>query len=222
MHKRARLITALLTRVTRVSAILAVASASTSAPLIAASDARSEVEVRGGTVHFEAPTTVPSIKVHGKSTELDARASVRDIDDSLSLESIEATLPVKSLATGMFVRDEHMRKLVFTNADGSTPDVTFVSNGASCTSDRVKRQTECTVSGELTIRGVARPFTMTLAINRSGTMFRASGDGFLKLSAYGIEQPAQFGVRVSDTVKLHFDFVARPAVETIARSGSSR
>src|SRR5262245_17968370 len=124
----------------------------------AASDAWSAVEVRGGTASFEASTNVPAITVHGKSTELDARANVRDGSAGLTVVSAEATLPVKSLATGMGLRDEHMRKLIFTNADGSVPDVKFVSREANCSSDASKRQAACTVSGDLAIRGILRSF----------------------------------------------------------------
>lgn len=190
--------------------------------VLAAPDVWSAVEVRGGTATFEASTNVPAITVHGKSTELDARASVRDGSAGLSLESAEATIRVKSLATGMSLRDEHMRKLVFTNPDGSMPDVRFVSRQANCTSDGTKRQAACKVSGDLAIRGVRRPFTMTLTVTRDGAAFRAAGDGVVKLSAYGIEQPSQFGVRTRDEVKLHLDFMARPATNTTARLGADR
>jgi polyisoprenoid-binding protein YceI len=204
------------------AAILVFAAAFGAAPRAAAPGVCLHVEVRDGTASFDAPTTISAINVHGKSTGLGARASVREGSDGLALESIEATLPVKSLATGMGVRDEHMRKLVFTNPDGSMPDVTFVSRDATCAPEAGKRQAACTVSGELAIRGIPRPFTMTLMVSRAGAEFRAAGDGVLKLSAYGIERPAQFGVRVNDDVKLHLDFTARPAPVATARLGASR
>jgi polyisoprenoid-binding protein YceI len=186
----------------------------------AAADAWSIVEVRGGTAVFDAATNVSAITVHGKSTELDARASVREGSDGLALERVEATLPVKSLATGMGLRDEHMRKLIFTNPDGSVPDVKFVSREATCAPDASKRQAACTVSGDLAIRGILRPFTMALVVSRNGSAFRAAGDGIVKLSAYGIEQPSQFGVRTLDDVKLHIDFTARPAGGATASGGT--
>jgi polyisoprenoid-binding protein YceI len=188
----------------------------------AAPDAWSVVEVRGGTASFDAATNISAISVHGKSNELDARASVREGSNGLALESVEATLPVKSLATGMGLRDEHMRKLVFTNPDGSVPDVRFVSKTATCAPDAAKRQSAtCTVAGELAIRGILKPFTMTLVVSRDGAGFRAAGDGIVKLSTYGIEQPSQFGVRTRDDVKLHLDFTARPSTMT-ARLGGTR
>jgi polyisoprenoid-binding protein YceI len=189
----------------------------------AGADAWSPVEVRGGTASFDAATNVSAINVHGKSTELDARASVLEGPAGISLDRVEATLPVKSLATGMGVRDEHMRKLIFTNPDGTVPDVKFVSHDATCAPSGAKGQAACTVAGELAIRGLLRPFTITLTVSReSGGGFRAAGDGIVKLSAYGIEQPSQFGVRTRDEVKLHLDFTAHPTGVSTARAGSTR
>jgi polyisoprenoid-binding protein YceI len=188
----------------------------------AAPDAWSVVEVRGGTASFDAPTNVSAISVHGKSNALDARASLHEASDGLVLEHVEATLPVKSLLTGMGLRDEHMRKLIFTNPDGTVPDVKFVSREATCAPDASKHQATCTVAGELAIRGILRPFTMTLMVSRNGGAFRAAGDGVVKLSTYGIEQPSQFGVRTTDDVKLHLDFTARPVSAPMATLGGTR
>jgi polyisoprenoid-binding protein YceI len=187
----------------------------------AAPEPQSAVDVRG-TASFDAATNIATISVHGKSSELDARATVRDGSDGLALDVVEVRLPVKSLTTGMGLRDDHMRKLVFTNPDGSMPDITFVSREAVCSPDDAKRQARCSVSGDLAIRGIQRPFTMTLIVSRDGAGFRAAGDGVVKLSTYGIDQPSQLGVRTRDDVKLHLDFTARPAAITSARLGGTR
>jgi polyisoprenoid-binding protein YceI len=209
-------------RTTAATCGVVIAAAMFAARVSAAPDAWSVVEVRGGTASFDALTNVSAISVHGKSTALDARASVREASEGLVLERVEATLPVKSLVTGMGLRDEHMRKLIFTNPDGSVPDVKFVSREATCAPDAAKHQASCTVSGELAIRGILRPFTMTLMVSRNGGAFRAAGDGIVKLSTYGIEQPSQFGVRTTDDVKLHLDFTARPVSVASATLGGTR
>lgn len=189
---------------------------------VSAAPETQSVEVRGGTASFAAATNIPTINVHGKSSQLDARATVREGSDGLALETVEARLPVKSLSTGMGLRDDHMRRLVFTNPDGSVPDITFVSREAACAADAAKRQATCTVVGDLAIRGIQRPFTMTLIVNRDGAGFRAAGDGIVKLSTYGIDQPSQLGVRTRDEVKLHLDFVVRPAVIDTAQLFGAR
>src|SRR6185295_14242270 len=72
------------------------------------------VEVRSGTAAFDVDTNVSAISVHGKSNALTARLRLRQAPDGPKLEAIEAALPVKSLNTGMGMRDEHMRKYIFT------------------------------------------------------------------------------------------------------------
>ena len=207
-------------RTTATCALVMASAIFASRGVSAAAESPSVVEVRGGTASFQAATNIPTINVHGKSSELDARATVREGSDGLELELVEARLPVKSLTTGMGLRDDHMRKRVFTNPDGTVPDITFVSREAVCSPDASKRQAKCSVSGELAIRGIQRPFTMTLIVSRDGAGFRAAGDGIVKLSTYGIEQPSQLGVRTRDDVKLHLDFTALPAPITSARLGT--
>jgi len=168
------------------------------------------VEVRGGTASFDVGTNVPALSVHGKSTALEARGRVVPGAGGPQLEQIEATVPVKSLATGMGMRDEHMRKYVFTTTDGQTPDVKFVSKSAACAKTGGNRST-CDVTGELSIRGTARPFTIALKVTEDGDSYRAAGEGIVKLSTYGIPQPSQLGVHTDDDIKLRLEFTAHPA-----------
>jgi polyisoprenoid-binding protein YceI len=172
-----------------------------------ASDA---VEVRGGTATFAVDTNISAISVHGKSTSMTARLRFRQGPDGPVLEGIEAALPVKSLNTGMGLRDEHMRKHIFTTEDGQLPDLRFTADKTAC-SKFVARQSTCDLSGTLVIRGTARPFTIAIKLTEDGDSIRAIGDGAVKLSAYGIERPSQLGVRTSDDVTLRFDLTAKLA-----------
>lgn len=172
--------------------------------------ASTPVEVRGGTASFDVGTNVPALSVHGKSTALEARGTVRPGADGPQLEQIEATVPVKTLGTGMNLRDEHMRKYVFTTPDGQTPDVKFSGKQAACSKTGANQST-CDVTGDLSIRGTARPFSISLKVTEDHDSYRASGDGVVKLSAYGIPQPSQLGVHTDDEIKLRLDFTARPA-----------
>ncbi len=177
------------------------------------------VEVSGGTCTFAVGTNVPAVNVHGKSTALHGRVRVRNGPDGPQLEQIDAAVPVESLRTGMGLRDSHMRKYVFTASDGETPDLRFVAAKAAC--DKVAaNQSTCEIAGDLVIRGTARPFTIALKVTEDGGAFRASGDGVVKLSAYGIEQPSQLGVKTADEVKVRLEFTARPAA--VGTSGVGR
>jgi hypothetical protein len=64
----------------------------------------------GGTVSFVVNTTVPGISVKGKSSALEAHAIIQRVATGLRLENLQATVSVKSILTGMAIRDEHMRR----------------------------------------------------------------------------------------------------------------
>jgi polyisoprenoid-binding protein YceI len=168
------------------------------------------VEVRDGMCAFDVATNVPVLTVHGKSSALQARVRVRRGTEGPLLEQIEAVVPVKSLGTGMRLRDEHMRKYIFTTNDGQVPDVRFVAQKAAC-AKASGNQSTCELTGDLTIRGTARPFTIALRVIEEKGTFRASGDSVVKLSTYGIDKPSQLGVTTSDEVKLRLEFTARQA-----------
>lgn len=175
------------------------------------------MEVHGGTATFVTTTNVPGITVKGKANAVEATVAARRTAEGIVLERVEAFVPVKALGTGMSLRDQHMRKLIFTTADGQTPDVRFEAAGNTCS---VGKEGTCQIAGNLTIRGVARPFTLPLKIREDGSGFKATGDGTLKLSAYGIEQPSQLGVKTSDDVQLHLEFTAqRATVKTVSAGG---
>jgi polyisoprenoid-binding protein YceI len=177
------------------------------------------VEVRGGTASFDVDTNMPALSVHGKSNALEGRVRIRRGPEGPLLEQIEAKLPVESLQTGLKLRDEHMRKYIFTTSDGQVPDVRFAADKATC-SKGSGNQSTCEVTGDLVIRGTAKPFTIALKVTEDKGSYHASGDGVVKLSTYGIEKPSQLGVKTTDDVKLRLDFTARPA--PVATTGASR
>jgi polyisoprenoid-binding protein YceI len=204
------------TNTRRLSMIACFAAASA----FAASETKTEsgtIAVQAGTAVFVANTNVAAISIKGKSTALVAKLSLRRLAEGLQLEHIDARLSVKTLATGMGLRDTHMRKYIFTTADGQVPDLQFEGANATCSGSA--RDTTCQVAGMLTIRGIARPFTLPLKIREEGSGFKASGDGVVKLSAYGIEQPSELGVKMTDDVQLHFDFAAKPVAGDVAMLG---
>jgi len=177
------------------------------------------VEVKNGTAAFEVGTNVGAISVHGKSNDLTARLRMRQSPDGAVLEGIEAAVPVKSIGTGMGLRDSHMRKYVFTTADGQVPDLKFSADKAVCSKGE-GRQSTCQLSGNLAIRGTERPFSIVLKVSEDGDTLRAVGDGTVTLSAYGIERPSQLGVTTEDDVKLRLDLTAKQAgTRPVATSG---
>jgi polyisoprenoid-binding protein YceI len=120
---------------------------------------------------------------------------------------------VTTLSTGLSLRDEHMRRYIFTPDDGQLPDVRFIAGKTRCSAE-VSGRSACKVVGELSVRGTTRPFVFSLKLKRDGNAFHADGEGALKLSTYGIPQPSQFGVKSLDDVKLEIAFTARRRAAT--------
>jgi polyisoprenoid-binding protein YceI len=165
------------------------------------------VDLAAGTASFSVPTSIPAITVHGKSKAFTAAATIRYQGAGLVIEQVQAKMPIHTLSTGMAVRDGHMRKLVFTACDGTTPDLVFQAAKTECGPEGTGFV--CQVRGELSIRGLGRPFTAELKVRGDGSgKFRGTGEGSVRLSDYGIESPSQLGVHVGDQVQIRFEFTA--------------
>jgi polyisoprenoid-binding protein YceI len=182
-------------------------------------------EISLGSAVFNSPTNAPGVEVKGKSTALFGRVEVSREASGLLIQNIEATIPTKTFATGMKVRDEHLRKYIFTTSDGKEPDLRFEAERAVCPAAQGGHEFTCALEGTLSIRGTSRPFQITLGVkDQSGTLqaLRAAGDGVVKLSTYGITPPTQFSVRSSDEVKLHLEFTCKMKAASGHDTGSSR
>src|SRR4051812_47159357 len=177
------------------------------------------LSVTEGSASFVASTNVPAVSVKGKSNAVTATVTLRRSNQTLLIEHVEAAVPVKTLQTGMGVRDEHMRKYIFTTPDGQTPDMTFEAENVNCPAGA---QVTCSITGNLSIRGVARPFATPVKVREDGDGFKVSGESTLKLSDYGIEQPRQFGVKTDNNVQVHLEFTAKPGRVEVSLAGGAR
>jgi polyisoprenoid-binding protein YceI len=210
-----------LTRLCTVMALAALTLIAGGLGSAAAQDA-SSLDIHGGTIVFDVGTNVSAISVRGKSTALEGRADIHDSGQGLTISHVAITIPVNTLETGMSLRDSHMRKYVFTTSDGQVPDVEFDAANTTCAANGGGGQLTCQVTGDLAIRGLPRPFTMTLKVKRDGSAFHAAGDALVKLSVYNIDRPSQLGVQTADEVKLHLEFAARPSPTATAANRSGR
>ena len=122
------------------------------------------------------------------------------------------------------MRDEHMRKYIFVRPDGREPDVVFAAEKTVCATAKSTRDFDCDIAGNLSIRGMARPLTVKLHVKEQGNSseYRASGNGVVQLSAYGIPQPSQLGVKLSNEVSLHLEFTGKTKSLLAANLGGSR
>lgn len=181
------------------------------------------LEVKRGTVSFQAVTNVSAIQIHGQSNAVQGQARVHREAAQLVVEEVQAVVKIDTLTTGMSLRDEHMRKNIFAASDGKIPDLQFNGGTTNCPLPDGK-ETVCKYPGKLSIRGVGRPVVLTVKLKNDGTAesFRASADATVKLSDYGIERPSQLGVTVADEIRIHLDLFGKAAAQTVARRGDER
>jgi polyisoprenoid-binding protein YceI len=173
------------------------------------------ISIAHGTATFSVATSMPGVIVKGKSDSLHANVQIRHAAEGVVLERIEASLPVKSLGTGISLRDEHMRKYVFTTSAGEIPDLRFEGGNASCPGVLAGREATCNISGTLSIRGIARNFSIMLKIREANgaPSFRGGGDGLVRLSDYGIDSPSQFGVKTANEIQIHLEIPETAAAQ---------
>lgn len=144
-----------------------------------------------GKIEFEVDTSVKMFRFKGQAQELQSKLE----RSGAELKTVELTIPVESLKTGMNLRDKHMRERIFTAKDGKTPDVVFKAGSAKC-------ESSCDVTGTLTIRGETRPQLIHITLKNPT---HAQGTAKVELSKFGIEPPSQAGVKVSDAVDVSFE-----------------
>lgn len=108
--------------------------------------------------------------------------------DKPSVSDISVTIPTASVFTANEKRDEHLRKDDFLNA-GQYPTITFVGSSATQTGPRTG-----TVTGTLTIRGVAKPVTLDVTWNKSGQYPFADKHDAIGISARTTLKRSDFGM----------------------------
>lgn len=113
--------------------------------------------VEAGTAVFRSGTNIAGIEVSGSSKVLTAQAEIELVGTGLSIRKVDATVPVRSPSTGMKMRDEHMRKYIFTSASGEQPNLRFEAEGMTCPAGTQGHEFACRLNGALSFRGVTSP-----------------------------------------------------------------
>lgn len=182
-------------------------------------------EATSGTVKFIATTNIGAISIHGQSNALSGRVQALPAGGqihAITVDQLEARLDPKSLSTGMSMRDEHMRNKIFMVGD-TIPELKFAAAKIQCPHPESAKETACQVQGTFTMRGISKPFAIALKVRQAGQgAFKVSGEGSIKLTAFGIEPPCQLGVCVTDDVQLKLEFQAREAHQSSQLQGGGR
>ncbi len=146
------------------------------------------------------------------------RGSFKDVSGSITVgdrPAVEVTIPVATIDTGVAQRDEHLRSADFFDA-ANFPAMTFT--GTLVDGDIA---TGGTLAGDLTIRGVTRPVTLSVEANGEGkdpwgnTRLGFTATGTIDRTTFGLTWNQALetgGILVSEKVKLMIDVqVVKPA-----------
>ncbi|MGV8911689.1 MAG: YceI family protein [Rhodoglobus sp.] len=124
--------------------------------------------------------------------------------------SVTATIDMATVNTNQPDRDGHLRNNDFFKVD-EFPTATFVSTSVSIDGD------DLTIDGELTLRGVTKPVTLTgeiggVATNPYGqTVAAASASAVINRTDFGVNYNAALetgGVLLGENITLSFDLQA--------------
>jgi len=114
-------------------------------------------------------------------------------------------LPVADIDTGVAKWDQHIKTEGFFDL-ANHPEITFVSTDISQITDGYG-----TLTGDLTIKGVTKPFTLTGTVNKVGKhfssgvdMFGISATGSLKRADFGVDKYLPVGADVDIMVEVEF------------------
>ena len=73
------------------------------------------------------------------------------------------------------------------------------------------------------MRGIVKPFAISLKVRQAGQgTFKVTGEGRIKLTAFGVEPPCQLGVCVNDEVQLKLEFQAHELQQSSRLQGGGR
>lgn len=118
--------------------------------------------------------------------------------------TLTVILPVKDLDTGVPAWDKHIKSADFFDVE-NFPEVKFVSTNV----DQIK-DGYGTLTGDLTIKGTTKPFTLTGTINKIGKsrsgadMFGVSAKGSLKRSELGVDTYAPMADDIEIIIEVEF------------------
>lgn len=119
--------------------------------------------------------------------------------------TLSVTLPTADIDTGVAPWDKHIKSADFFDVE-NYPEVTFVSTDVSQIKDGYG-----TLTGNLTIKDVTKPFTLTGTVNKVGKHFRSGVDmfgvsatGTLSRSEFGVDTYAPSADEIEITVEVEF------------------
>lgn len=132
---------------------------------------------------FTASTNIPGVEIEGS---LEEDAKIQNVN-----KMQKVVLELSKLSTGISLRDEHMRELIFKGINPSFEGEVHCSTKDSCFA-----------KGKLQIAGTFMSFS--LPVKKSGDEYKL--EHIIKLTDFSIKAPEFMGVRVENEITIHATF----------------
>jgi polyisoprenoid-binding protein YceI len=171
--------------------LVLVAAALPAAPVLAGAATVYEVRPASSPVGFLATGKPGFLKIKGEGARLSGTATLADSTLSGTFE-----VELKSLATGIELRDAHMKDKYL--EVGSHPTARLVLSPLRL--ERAEGKVEKPFDGTLTIKGVTKPVAGTVALDFAGDVVTGEARMEVVLSDYPVGVPSYLGVTVAETV----------------------
>ncbi len=130
----------------------------------------------------------------------------------------ELSVDLRTLETGISLRDEHMQKNYLEVGRGPGYDHAVLSGIGLGNVDPGSFQGKTAFTGTFLLHGAKRPVSGQATIRREGQSVRVEASFPVMIPDYGIPKPQYLGVGVKNEVSVMVSFVAEPS----AGAGSAR
>jgi polyisoprenoid-binding protein YceI len=191
--------------------VSASAGAEKDAPSLAAVKYHFGVSTPRTNIAFESRAELETII--GSSNELSGFA---ELDEKAGTISAELSVPVKSLKTGIDLRDEHLRSDAWLDAD-KFPNLVFKTTKAA---KKKGEENIYVVDGDFTMHGKTKSISVEVKVKKisdevvkktrmePGQWMKFSTSFTVKLSDFGVTIPEHVGPKVDDAWTVKFDAFA--------------
>ncbi len=174
---------------------LALACAAWTAPLAAKTAV--ELDKGTGSVKFTATGNPSALTINGEGDAPKGRFEI----DGTKLTG-QAKFDLKSLQTGLSLRDRHMRDKYLEVE--KFPEATLALKKVTWPADKQTGDFEAKgpFEGELTLHGVTKPVQGQATLTRSGAQLKTDTEFTIKLTDFSIAVPSFAEITVADMVKV--------------------
>ncbi len=153
-------------------------------------------------IWIEGSSTVRKFSCSSAAFEATARPTVSPVT---AVQTVDVTVPVKSLSCGNGTMEEHLRKALKAEQN---PEIRFELKSYTL-GEKTAEGTEVKATGVMTIAGTSKTVELTGVASPTATGLRVKGETPLRMTEYGVKPPSLMlgTLKVADAITVHYDVV---------------